>query len=255
MQRPMQISEYAPTLADLQKLSLERQSQLFLARLAVLYKWNPNNCPIHKGNLRLGAENGLAQGYTREEALGVCDLLLAKPWNELVARAWIVDTTGGGCFDISQEGLTVVQNQNLVMLSREALGAVELLHPDLEGAKRQFREGDFKSSVAGAYILVENRLTEVRDTSANAHVANSSGPNLIHELYKHGVLKFPYPNLPPAWQPGAEQGLRNLMAGAMGFIRNPYAHTPKSLPDLDEKVCLELLFFASFLLRMIDLSK
>jgi len=33
----MQISDYAPTLAALQKLSLERQSQLFLAQLAVLY--------------------------------------------------------------------------------------------------------------------------------------------------------------------------------------------------------------------------
>jgi hypothetical protein len=52
MQRPMQISEYAPALADLQKLSLERQSQLFLARLAVLYKWNPNNCPINKNDGR-----------------------------------------------------------------------------------------------------------------------------------------------------------------------------------------------------------
>lgn len=251
----MQISDFAPTLADLQKLSPERQSQLFLARLAVLYKWNPNNCPISKNNLRLRPGCGLTQGYTEEEALGVCDLLLAKPWNELVARAWIVDVSGGGCFNISPEGMAVVQNQHFVVLSRDALGAVELLHPGLEGVKRQFREGEFKPAVAAAYILVENRLTEVRDGSPDLAVAKHSGPNLVHELYKHGVLKFPYPGLPSAWQAGAEKGLRNVMAGAIGFVRNPYAHTPKSLPDLDENGCLELLFFASFLLRMIDLSK
>jgi hypothetical protein len=64
--------------ADLQKLSLERQSQLLLARLAVLYKWNPNNCPINKNNLRLRPGYGLTQGYTEEEASGLCDLLLAN---------------------------------------------------------------------------------------------------------------------------------------------------------------------------------
>src|ERR1700688_1094131 len=101
MQHPMQISEFAPTLADLQKLSLERQSHLFLARLAVLYKWNPNNCATNKNNLSLRPGFGLTRGYTEEETSGVCDLLLAKPWNELVMRSWIVDVRGGGCFSIS----------------------------------------------------------------------------------------------------------------------------------------------------------
>jgi hypothetical protein len=255
MQHPMQISDYAPTLADLQKLSPERQSQLFLARLAILYKWNPNNCPINKNNLRLQAGHGLTQGYTEEEALGVCDLLLAKPWNELVMRSWIVDVSGGGCYSISPEGMAVVENQHFVALSRDALGAIELLHPDLEGVKRQFREGDFKPAVAAACLVFENRLNRIRDTSGNASVANSSGPALVRDLYRFKILKFPFPTLPVAWQPGADDGLKSILSGALGLVRNPYVHTPESLLDLDEKSCLELLFFLSFLLRMIDLSK
>jgi Protein of unknown function (Hypoth_ymh) len=250
----MQLSDYAPTLADLENLSLERQSQLFLARLAELCRLNPNNSPIHKGNLRLRAVFGLAQGYTEEEASGVCDLLLAKPWNELAARAWIVDVTGRGFFLISQEGMAVTQNQHFVALSRAALGAVELLHPDLAGAKRQFREGDFKPAIAAASLVFENRLNRLRDTSSNANVANSSGPTLVRDLYRFRILKFPFPTLPAAWQQGAEDGLKNVLSGALGLVRNPYVHTPESLPDLDEKSCLELLFFISFLLRMIDLS-
>jgi hypothetical protein len=254
MQRPMQISEFAPTLADLQKLSLERQTHLFLARLAVLYKWNPNNCPIHKGNLRLRPEHTLGQGYLSEEALAVCDLLLAKPWNELVARGWIVDPSGGGCFDISSEGMEVIQSQHFVVLSRAALGAVELLHPDLDGVKRQFREGDFKTAVAAVSLVFENRLNRIRDTSGNANVAQSSGPALVRDLYRFKILNFPFPTLPVAWQSGADDGLKNVLSGALGLVRNPYVHTPDSLPDLDEKSCLELLFFISLLLRMIDLS-
>jgi Protein of unknown function (Hypoth_ymh) len=254
MQHPMQISEFAPTLADLQKLSLERQSHLFLARLAVLYKWNPNNCPTNKNNLRLRPGFGLTQGYTEEETSGVCDLLLAKPWNELVMRSWIVDVSGGGCFSISPEGMAVVQNQQFVPLSRDALGAVELLHPDLASVKRQFREGDFKPAIAAASLVFENRLNRLRDTSGNANVATSSGPALVRDLYRFKILKFPFPELPVAWQPRAEDGLKNVLSGALGLVRNPYVHTPESLPDLDEKSSLELLFFISLLLRMIDLS-
>ena len=255
MQHPMQISDYAPTLADLQKLSPERQSQLFLARLTVLYKWNPNNCPINKNNLRLRAGFGLTQGYTEEEASGVCDLLLAKPWNELVMRSWIVDLSGGGCFSISPEGMAVVENQHFLALSRDALGAIELLHPDLEGVKRQFREGDFKPAVAAAALVFENRLNRIRDTSGYANVANSSGTKLVRDLYRFKILSFPFPTLPVAWQSGAEDGLKSVLSGALELVRNPYVHMPESLPDLDERSCLELLFVLSFLLRMIDLSK
>lgn len=255
MQHPMQISDYTPTLAALQKLSPEQQSRLFLARLAVLYKWNPNNCPINKNNLRLRPGHGLTQGFTDEEALGVCDLLLAKPWNELVMRSWIVDVSGGGCYSISPEGMAVVENQHFVALSRDALGAIELLHPDLEGVKRQFREGDFKHAVTTAALVFENRLNRIRDTSGNASLSNSAGLTLVRDLYRFKILKFPFATLPVAWQPGAEDGLKNVLSGALGFVRNPYVHTPESLPELDEKSCLELLFFISFLLRTIDLSK
>ena len=109
--------------------------------------------------------------------------------------------------------------------------------------------------MATAFKIFENRLNEVRDNSKNASVAGASGGTLVRDLYRFGILHFPFPGIAPVWQVGAEDGLKNLLSGALGFIRNPYDHAPHTLPELDEKSCLELLFFASFLLRMIDQSK
>jgi len=51
-----------------------------------------------------------------------------------------------------------------------------------------------------------------------------------------------------------EQGLTGLMSGALGWIRNPFTHEKHNLPDLAPTEALELLFVASYLMRMLELS-
>ena len=51
-----------------------------------------------------------------------------------------------------------------------------------------------------------------------------------------------------------EQGLPGIMRGALVWIRNTYTHEKHSLPDLTPSEALELLFVASYLMRMLELS-
>jgi hypothetical protein len=44
----------------------------------------------------------------------------------------------------------------------------------------------------------------------------------------------------------------NLMSASIGWIRNAYTHEKSRLPDIDAREALELLFVASYLLRMLD---
>ena len=76
---------------------------------------------------------------------------------------------------------------------------------------------------------------------------------MVYKLFAEKVLVRPYPNL--GADPAAEQGLTGLMSGALGWIRNPYTHEKHKLPDLKPAEALELLFVASYFMRMLDLSK
>jgi hypothetical protein len=85
-----------------------------------------------------------------------------------------------------------------------------------------------------------------------------SGVSLPHALFEHGVLKFPYPQLggsDPKKKEAYSKSMKGMVSGVIGFLRNAYDHEPHNLPKLDEKAALELLFLASYVLRLIELSR
>jgi hypothetical protein len=132
-----------------------------------------------------------------------------------------------------------------------------MLHNDLSQSQQYLREAKFKPAVASAFQRFENRLNELRDQSQNPAVSSKSGANLPYALFDSGDLKFPFPALGINDQKRRDaylQSLKILMAGALGFVRNAYDHEQHNLPDLDEKSALELLFFASYLMRLLDES-
>jgi len=250
------ISDAAPTLADLKKLSLERQAMLLLGRLSVVYSREASAGGLNKGNLKLSL-NDLAIGYGPAEQLAVVEHLLGLPWTELSNRGYLVEG-GPGFYRISEEGANALSHANPPLMSRAALGAVTLLHPELAEAERDFREGRFKDAVRDAFHIYENSLNAIRDASSDLTLHGKSGTALPHALVKSSAFKFPFPGLSPT-SPAAfeayKESLRNMLSGAIGFVRNAYDHEPYNLPELDERSALELLFFASYLLRLIDPSK
>jgi len=253
------IAEVAPTLADLKKLTLEVQSRLLLAQLDAIYPQERGAGGLNKHNLLMqGDPSGLARGYSEPENSGIRQHLLGAPWTELVNRGYLVDPRGQGWFFISDEGKEALKGTTHVMLSRGALGAVELLCPELRRSQQDFREGRFKSAVLTAFQRVENRLNEIRDASSNRAVAGKTGVNLPHALFDSALLKLPFPNLGAGdskRQGAYTQSLRNILSGAIGFVRSAFDHEPHNLPDLDERSALELLFFASYLLRTVEASE
>ena len=250
------IADAAPTLEDLKKLSLERQIVLLLARLNVLYPQMAGTGGLHRENLKLDGYD-LTVGYEPREKRGVTEYLLGRPWMELIHRGYLLESSQD-FYRISEDGIAVLTNTAVTLISRSALEAVTLLHPDLAEAERDFREGRFEDAVRDAFRIYENRLNAMRDASSDATVHGKSGAKLAHALVKSAAFHFPFPGLAPT-DPSALEGykeaLRNLFSGALGFIRNAYDHEAHNLPALEERSALELLFFASYLLRLLDLSK
>jgi hypothetical protein len=247
------IADSAPSLADLKKLPFDRQVMLLLARLDVMPK---SGGDLNRQNLKL-TPGDLAIGYSPQEQLAVVDYLLGRPWVELINRGYLVEG-GKDFYHVSEEGKAALSNTRCPPVSRAALEAVTLIHHDLAEAERDFREGKFKDAVRDAFRIFENRLNAIRDASRDPALHGKSGTALPHAFVKSSIFKFPFPKLSPTSSTALEaykESLRNLLSGAIGFVRNAYDHEPYNLPDLDERSALELLFFASYLLRLIDLSR
>jgi hypothetical protein len=137
------------------------------------------------------------------------------------------------------------------------ISAIALLHPDFRDYAHYFNEDKLKEAVAAAFERYENRLNEIRDRSRKASVKNAAGKDLVYQLFNQKVLKRPYKKLGrnAKAKEAFEQGLAGMLAGGVSWIRNAYTHEKHKLPDIHETEGLELLFVASYLMRMLDLSK
>jgi len=126
------------------------------------------------------------------------------------------------------------------------------LHPEFRGYAHYFYENKLKEAVGAAFGRYENKLNEVRDSRGSVLVRTEEGKSLVYALFREKVLVRPYPNLTP--KDALDQGLTGIMSGALGWIRNPYTHEKHNLPELTPAKALELLFVASYLMRMLEES-
>ena len=133
------IADSAPTLADLKRLPLERQIVLLLARLNAMSSWTASVGGFNRSNLKLPSSD-LAIGYSPQEQGPVIEYPLGWPWTELINRGYLVERDTG-FYQISEEGTAALSSTSPLLVSRAALEAVALLHPDLAEAQLDFREG------------------------------------------------------------------------------------------------------------------
>jgi hypothetical protein len=196
------IADAAPTLDDLKQLSFERQVMLLLARLNVLYSQMANTGGLHRENLKLDGYD-LAIGYGPSDKKAVIEYLLGRPWMELVHRGYLLETSPN-FYRVSEDGVAVLNNTTIRLISRSALEAVKLLHPDLAEAERDFREGRFEDAVRDAFRVYENRINAMRDASSiraytEKVVQNWRTPwsNRQHFVFRLRVLRLP---ILPHWR-------------------------------------------------------
>jgi uncharacterized protein Ymh len=237
------------SLKDLKSLSVSKQSHMLLRRLATFHPSSDNT--FAKSNYKLQARD-LAKGFPLHEAMEVMDLLLGAPWNMLEARDFIRGD-GGGFYCITAAGYDAARSPAPVFASPEITSALELLHPDFQGYGHYFHESKLKEAVAAAFERYENRLNEIRDGSSSAVARAEAGRGLVYKLFAERVLTRPYPRLGP--DTAYEDSLKGMLSGGLGWIRNPYTHEKHNLPDLKPEEALELLFVASYFMRILDLAK
>lgn len=247
------IADVAPTLKDLKSLSVHTQSLLLLRRLATQFP--SSDMSFAKINFGIPAyASMLNQGYAGHEASQVKDLLLGAPWKDLEAQGFIRDN-GQGHFVVTAEGFEAARNSESTTVNREVLAAIQLLHPDFKSYGHYFQDNRLKEAVAAAFECYENRLNTIRDQSRKSAVKSSAGPDLVYKLFNAKILKLPYRKLGgPTRRAAYEKGLCGILSGGVSWIRNSYTHEKHHLPDLQPQEALELLFVASYLLRMVEYS-
>lgn len=180
------------------------------------------------------------------------DYLLGSTWTYLVSHGYIRDN-GQRFFTVTDEGFQAAQNAEQTIVSIEIRSALQLLHPDFRDYERYFLKNRLKEAVAAAFERYENRLNELRDRSRKPAVRGTSGRDIPPKLFQAKILKVPYRKLGlPNKRQAYESALMGIMSGGIVWMRNAYTHEKHRVPDLTPDEALELLFVASYLLRMVE---
>ena len=238
------------TYKDLKSLPIPKQAQILLCRLA---KFHPTSANTFSSYNYSRQPEDVAHGFPRTEARVVTDLLIGAPWKWLESEG-LIRQSRDNWYCITEEGYEAAKNpEPAFFANKDIISALSLLHPDFQGYAHYFHENKLKEAVAAAFERYENRLNEIRDNSSSTAAKTEAGRGLVYKLFLEKNLVRPYPKL--GADPAAEQGLTGMLSGALGWIRNPYTHEKHNLPDLKPSEALELLFVASYLMRMLEVSK
>lgn len=237
-----------PSYKELEHLSIPKQAQILLrsaSRFAQIGSFNTYNLGM--------APWQLASDFPEGEREAVTELLLGAPLRFLENQGFTRHKEHSN-YAITPKGHEALRNPGPSFFAvQEIMDALPLLHPDFHGYAHFFYDNQLKEAVAAAFERYENRLNEIRSDSVSPTVRAASGHPLVYRLFAEGELVRPYPNI--GAKDSYEKGLTGILSGALEWIRNPYTHQKHELPDLTPGEALELLFVASYVLRMLELSK
>jgi hypothetical protein len=241
-----------PSYKELELSPIHKQAEFLLSRLV---RFSPAGS-FNTYNFGISPW-ALASEFPAGERQPVTELLLSAPLKWLENHG-LVRNTSYDNYVITPRGREAVQQPGPTFFADEGImAALPLLHRDFHSYAHYFYENKLKEAVAAAFGRYENRLNEIRDHHNSAGSKKDEGETLVYTLFTEKTLVRPYPNLvpkDPSKGDAFEDGLKGLMGGALGWIRNPYTHEKHNLPDLKAAEALELLFMASYLLRMLELS-
>lgn len=233
---------------ELEHLSIPKQAQLLLrsaSRFAQIGSFNTYNLSMPPWQL--------ASDFPEGERQQVTELLLGAPLRFLENQG-LTRHKEHSNYAITSKGHEALRDPGPSFFAvQEIMDALPLLHPDFRGYAHFFYDNQLKEAVAAAFERYENKLNEIRSGSVSPTVRAASGHPLVYRLFAEGELVRPYPAL--GAKDSYEKGLTGIISGALEWVRNPYTHQKHELPDPTPYEVLELLFVASYLMRMLELSK
>lgn len=237
-----------PSYKELEHLSTSKQAEVLLSRasrFAQIGSFNTYNLNMPPWQL--------ASDFPERERQAVTELLLGAPLRFLENQG-LTRHKEHSNYVITRKGLEALRDPAPSFFAvQEIIAALPLLHPDFHGYAHFFYDNKLKEAVAAAFERYENRLNEIKSSSVSPTVRAASGHPLVYRLFAEGELVRPYPAL--GAKDAYEKGLTGILSGALEWIRNPYTHQKHELPDPTPSETVELLFVASYLMRMLELSK
>lgn len=193
--------------------------------------WNSRNWMI-------GAQQAHSELFG---APGISDRL-AEAWAWLEAHAFVArryEQTSADARRVTDEGNRALE---LGLARLHAAERLEVdLSPALEKARRQFLAGDYEEAVFAAFRTVEEAVR-----SASGAQSSDLGVKLMRLAFKpnEGTLADADAD------PGEQESLMHLFAGAIGVFKNPSSH--RTVAYDDPTFAAEAVLFADLLLRLIE---
>lgn len=229
------MNRYRELLADHETflaLQPEHLAGPLLAELVILADGGKN--PLHLSNQIIG----LAGGESKEVAR-----VVSEAWGWLEREGLLgVDPhlLGGDFLRITRKGHEFAQSKDMTTCLRTNVLPKNLLHPVIvQEAWPTFMIGKFDKAVFDAFKQVEIAIREA------SGLDDYIGVDLVRKAFdeKNGPLA-------DRDAPSSEQGaLAHLIAGAIGFYKNPKSH--RNI-ELDAEEAAEMIIFASHLMKIVD---
>lgn len=171
---------------------------------------------------------------------------LAEAFDWLVANGLLAHMPGS-----RNEGFAFITRRgNQILAESEPLAVINAtnrlsidLHPRIESRVRsQFLLGEYEAAV-----LIAFREVEIRVRDLGGYDNSEIGTKLMIKAFnrtKNGPL------VDPALDPGEQESMMHLFAGAIGAFKNPSSH--RQVDYGDATVAAEAILFADLLLRILD---
>lgn len=113
------------------------------------------------------------------------------------------------------------------------------VHPKIKPVSEQlFIDGHYKQAVLEAFILLDNTVQSLIGSS-------KTGKPLMEEAFSANKPKIRFTS-----DQNEQLGMMYLYSGSIAGIRNRYSH--KTIKLTDKNYALDLLHFASALMRLLD---